>query len=107
MNKVTLKRGSLRIPAPLYAEYLSGVQGVALLREQNDLLIIPVFHAGVGGYLLKQSSPEGERVIHAGPFLYEQGIGDEEITAEIAWEGELGQLTIRGLFGAVHSVMDH
>jgi hypothetical protein len=45
------------------------VASVALLRRNDDLVILPVAHAESGGFYIKQTNARGDRAIHAADFF--------------------------------------
>ena len=98
MMRLHYRRGGLSIPAAVRTACLAGAEGVALLRDGRDLLIIPVLQAGAGGFLLKQRSPSGDCVVHAGPFFYEHGLDDHPLTLEACWDDSNARLVVPGLF---------
>ena len=94
---VTVKRGSLYLTRAVYDRFFAGVEAVILLRRGDDLLILPVRHAAAGGYLLKLRNAAGDRVVQAGDFFLEHGIGDEaELTLPVVWDQALAGLCSAG-----------
>ena len=99
--QVILRRGSLCFSRGDSDRFLSGVEAVVLLRDGEDLLILPVLHAHAGGYLLKQTNLKGDRAAHVAGFLRDQGVPDEMEGARTAgWSEERGALVIARLFAA-------
>lgn len=106
IEAVTLARGSLLLPQAVYAHYFSGLDGVALLRRGDDLLIMPVRHAAAGGYVLKQRNAAGDRVVCAADFFREQGLDDNcARRAAPVWRDDLAALTLPGLFAGRGSMI--
>lgn len=96
---VTVKRGSLYLGCDVYDRYFPGLDGVILLRRDDDLLILPVRHAASGGYLLKLRSAAGDRVVSAPDFFREQGIEEDcERHLAVTWSPEKGALCAPGAF---------
>ncbi len=97
--EIRLIRGSLHMPAAVYDRYFAGLDAVILLRQSEDLVILPVRHAAAGGYLLKRRNAAGDRVVHAGDFFRERGIADTaERPLKVAWRAELAGLAAPGVF---------
>jgi hypothetical protein len=98
-STVTVKRGSLYLGREVYNRYFAGLEGVILLRRDNDLLILPVRHAASGGYLLKLRNGAGDRVVSAPDFFREQGIEEgEELNLDVAWSAEESALCSSNVF---------
>ena len=64
-----LHRDHLYVEAPVFEAHLAHVRSVALLRDGDDLLILPVITAEAGGFLIKQVNARGDRAIHAADFF--------------------------------------
>ena len=64
-----LHRDHLYIDAAVFEQHLSKVGSVALLREGDDLLILPIVTVEAGGFLVKQVNARGDRAIHAADFF--------------------------------------
>ncbi len=69
VESVLLDRGAIHIARPLYERHFAGVEAVALLRRDGDLLILPVRHHAGGGYLLKRKNAAGDRIVIAVDFF--------------------------------------
>ena len=69
VESVLLDRGAIHIARALYERHFAGVEAVALLRCDDDLLILPVRHHAGGGYLLKRKNAAGDRVVIAVDFF--------------------------------------
>lgn len=98
---VRLEGGSLYLDHETYDRYFAGLDTVILLRRDNDLCILPVRHAGAGGYLLKLRNRHGDRVVQAPDFFREHGIA-ENIVRQLpaSWSTAQGALIAAGAFGA-------
>ena len=97
--QVAIKRGALSFTRSDYDRFLSGVEAVVLLRDGDDLVILPVRHAHAGGYLLKQKNIAGDRVAHVAGFLRDQGVPDElEVAHTAGWSEQRAALVIDGFF---------
>ncbi len=66
---MSLRRGNLYFDAALHERYFRKLETVILLRDAEDLLIMPVAHAAAGGYLIKLRNSAGDRVIDAADFF--------------------------------------
>ncbi|HXQ41003.1 MAG TPA: hypothetical protein VN821_07040 [Candidatus Udaeobacter sp.] len=97
---IALARGSLHMSREVYERYFPGVEAVALLRQSDDLLILPVRHAAAGGYILKHRNVAGDRVVNASDFFRAQGIEDNvQRPLAISWQVELSALCAMNAFG--------
>jgi len=102
--ELMLRRGRLYLPAELYERYFAGLESVVLIRRDDDLVVLPVRHAGAGGYLLKRRDAAGERVTDAVDFLRAQGIDEEaERTFGVVWDSAVAGLLIRGFFSILQT----
>jgi hypothetical protein len=92
---VTLRRGALYLPAAVCERYFAGLSTVILLRDDIDLLIMPVRHAAAGGYLLKIRNARGDRVVDAPDFFraYAAGVA-EEWTLPAVWHSDQAALAV-------------
>ncbi|TDP46332.1 hypothetical protein [Zavarzinia compransoris] len=103
--RLTLRRGSLYLPAPVYDRYFAGLSAVVLLRRADGLMVLPVRFSGGGGYLVKQVNGAGDRVVAAGDFFRDQGLDDgTDRSFEAVWDSADMALRIDGAFAGVDSV---
>ncbi len=79
---VHFKDGRLYVARPAYDRYFAECEAVILLRQDKDLLVLPVRHAASGGYMLKIRNVAGDRVVSAADFFRDQGLDDDT-----AWQG--------------------
>ncbi len=86
---VHFKDGRLYLTRAACDEFLIGCATVALLRQDEDLLVLPVHNAASGGYVLKIRNTAGDRVVSAADFFRDQGLADE---AE--WSGRFASCAI-------------
>lgn len=94
---VQVKRGSLYLAREVYDRYFPNLDAVILLRQGDDLLILPVRHAASGGYLLKLRNAAGDRVVSAPDFFREHGIEDDrELRLTVTWSPEKAGLCAAG-----------
>jgi hypothetical protein len=94
-----LHRDHLYIDAALFEMHLPRVTSVALVRENDDLLIFPVASAEAGGFLVKQINLRGDRAIHAADFFRLNGV-DAALDIRLdAWpQPSIAGFVIRNLF---------
>ncbi|MEO1281326.1 MAG: hypothetical protein AAFV69_06285 [Pseudomonadota bacterium] len=78
--RVSIKRGSVYIPADVYATYFKGIDAAALLVRDDHLHVLPVHHMAAGGALMKIRNAAGDRIVSA-PDLFDN-YGLEDWTAE-------------------------
>jgi hypothetical protein len=71
-------QGRLYVPRADYDHHLAGVSTVILLRNEADLLVLPVSNVVAGGYMLKIRNSAGDRVVNGADFFRDQGLGDDE-----------------------------
>jgi hypothetical protein len=71
-----LYRNHLYIEASVFEAHLARVGSVALVREDDDLLIFPIASVEAGGFFIKQVNARGDRAIHAADFFRLHGIDD-------------------------------
>jgi hypothetical protein len=96
---LAVRRGGLYLARELYERYFGGREAVILLRRDDDLLVLPVHHAGAGGYLLQVRNANGDRVVHAADFLRTHGIDDDaELQLAASWNSAAAGLLAPGAF---------
>ncbi len=97
---LTVKEGALYISSDVYSQFFAGLESVILLRREDDLYVLPVRHAGAGGYLLKIRNSVGDRVVNAPDFFREQGLSDlSSCELSAAWSDRHGALVAVNAFG--------
>lgn len=92
---ITIARGSVYIPAKVYATYFSGAEAVALIVRDDHLHILPVMHMASGGALLKIRNSAGDRVVSAPDLFAIHGLedwNDDNVTG--TWSSEHAALLI-------------
>ncbi|MCB1056437.1 MAG: hypothetical protein KDD11_13125 [Acidobacteria bacterium] len=100
LPRVDLRRGSLRLSRRVYDTYFAGLEAVILLPRDGALHILPVRHAGGGGYLLKQVNAAGDRTVFAGSLLRDLGVaevfleGDDERSFTARWSADHAALIV-------------
>lgn len=98
-QNVIVHNGGLYLSRALCGIYFNGLEGVVLLREADDLLILPVRHAAAGGYLLKIRNGAGDRVVTAPDFFRRQGVSDaDEHCLPVRWDSARASLLAPGAF---------
>jgi hypothetical protein len=80
-----LHRDHLYIEAAVFDTHMPQVRSVALVRESNDLLILPIVTAEAGGFLVKQVNARGDRAIHAADFFRLNSIDETHDIHVEAW----------------------
>jgi hydrogenase maturation protease len=91
--------GRLYIDAAVFAHALAGRETIALLRQGDDLHIIPLRDATLGGYLCKRRTSAGDRVVHAEDFFRDYGLDEtHERSLRAHWQPEFAALVARGFF---------
>ena len=97
---LTLKRGTLRLPAALALRRFAGCGGVVLLPRGERLLVLPV--TGTGGHLLKIVSAQGDRGIFAADVFRELGAdeaaleGAVTVSLQARWSDPDAALVVEG-----------
>ena len=64
-----LHRDHLYIEAAAFGANMQDWRTAALLREGDDLHVMPLIGPDAGGYLIKQINARGDRAIHAADFF--------------------------------------
>lgn len=97
---VSVRRGALHFTGDVYERYFNTLDNVVLLRDGNDLVVLPVRHQAAGGYVIKLRSAAGDRTVQAADFFRDNGIEDEiEMMLPAAWSEERAALIAPGAFG--------
>lgn len=97
--QVAIRRGALYFDAALYDCFFAPLQGVALLQEESNLLVMPLRLAGAGGYLVKMRNARGDRVVAAPEFFRDRGLDDGcELQLPAAWNDARAALVVMGAF---------
>lgn len=96
---VRITRDHIYIDAQSYDRHLAPVDGVALLRENDDLLILPVLGKASGGFYMKQVNARGDRAVHTADFLRSNGIDEtREHRVAAVWSGTIAGYSVRDFF---------
>ncbi|MEP7012140.1 MAG: hypothetical protein ABJC13_17600 [Acidobacteriota bacterium] len=100
---LTLRHGSLLVPAETFERYFSGLHSVLLLPREQRLLILPVQNSG-GGNLVKIVNLAGDRAISGVELFRLYHLDDElidgyrEFAFSARWDDDLAALVIEGFF---------
>ncbi len=96
---LTVRRGALHMPGLVYENFFGGLENVVLLRDGDDLVILPVRYQAAGGYVIKLRSSAGDRTVTAADFFRDNGIEDDtQLTFAAAWSDERAALIAEGAF---------
>jgi hypothetical protein len=96
---VAIRQRRIYVPRTAYDAHFAGCSGVVLLRQEADLLMLPVQHAASGGYVLKIRNAAGDRVVDAGDFFRDHGCEDErEWRGAWTWSESAAGLRLYELF---------
>jgi hypothetical protein len=63
--ELTVVRGTLTFPGADYENVFGPAGAIALLRQDSDLLILPIHQAVSGGHLVSRSGVDGARAVDA------------------------------------------
>lgn len=96
---VRVARGTLYLPRETCETYFPGMDAVALICRDDDLLLLPLIVGSAGGLLLKVRNKRGDRVIHAQEFFRDRGFVEEfkERTVPARWDADAAALVISGV----------
>ncbi len=96
---LSVRRGALHMPGAIYERFFDGLENVVLLRDGNNLMILPVRYQAAGGYVIKLRSSAGDRSVAAADFFRDNGIDDDvQLTLAAAWSNERAALVVMGVF---------
>ncbi len=96
---LTIRRGALYFARDVYERYFNGLNNVVLLRDGNDLIVLPVRQQSAGGYVIKLRNAAGDRTVHAADFFRDNGIEDQiEMTLPSKWSAERAALVTPDAF---------
>lgn len=97
--ELTVVRGTLMFPCADYESVFGPAGAVVLLRQDTDLLILPVHQAALGGHLVTLRNIAGDRAGDALEFFRLQRLDSErELRVCAYWNPERSALCVRGLF---------
>jgi hypothetical protein len=96
---IEFRSGRLYLSKTVYDDYFAGSNSIILLREDKDLLMLPVRNAGSGGYLIKVRNAAGDRVVSGADFFRDQGLEDHATwCGRHAWCEKLAGLRLYEMF---------
>ncbi len=96
---VTVRRGALYFTRDVYERFFNTLDNVILLRDGNDLVVLPVRNPSGGGYVIKLRTAAGDRAVQAADFFRDQGIEDQmEMTLPATWSVERAALVAASAF---------
>lgn len=96
---VGLRRGALHFSRDVYERFFNALDNVVLLRDGQDLMILPVRQASAGGYVIKLRTAAGDRTVQGADFFREHGVGDDvEMTLPAEWSDERAALVVAAFF---------
>jgi hypothetical protein len=98
-HEVSVARGNFYLSREICETYLPGVQSVAVLVRDEEVMIVPLIPQSAGGLLLKQRNARGDRVIHAQEFFRSRHLPEEfEVrSVPVRWSSESAALVVDGL----------
>ncbi len=101
---IIVARGNLYLSREVCDACLPGIDAVALLERDGQVMIVPLIPESGGGLLLKIRNVRGDRVIHAQEFFREKGYLEdfEQRVLPVQWDPELAALTIAALPKSTH-----
>jgi len=96
---VYVARANIYLPREICDAYMPKVTSVALLIEDDSILVVPLMQESAGGLLLKLRNARGDRVIHAQEFFRSKGFVEdfEERTVEVHWRTDTAALVVSGI----------
>lgn len=84
---LTIRRGALHFTRETYERFFDTLDNVVLLRDGDDLIVLPVRHRAAGGYVIKVRTGAGDRAVAAADFFRDNGIEDSiEMTLPAVWD---------------------
>jgi len=92
-QNISVRNGSVYLPAKLVETYFRGIESVIVLIDDGDLMILPVHQATSGGCLLKIKNAAGDRVAQARDVFQDQDLLDLSIDyLPVKWVSDRGAL---------------
>ena len=91
--------GNLHLSAEACERYLPGIESIALLSRDAQVLIVPLTRDSCGVLLLKVRNARGDRVIHAQEFFRIHGYAEEFAAHRVAmrWDDSAAALVLTGI----------
>lgn len=98
-SEIHFSAGRLYIAQNIAERYFPSINTVILLRQDRDLLVLPVWHAASGGYVLKIRNAAGDRVVNGADFFRDNGLPDDsQWHGQAAWCADKGGLRLYEIF---------
>jgi hypothetical protein len=97
--EVTIARGNIYLAREVYDSYFKDVECLALMPDEEGVLLIPLIQQSAGGLLLKVKNLRGDRVVHAQEFWRLHGYAEEfaERAYKVRWKQDRAALLLIGL----------
>jgi hypothetical protein len=96
---IVVRRGALHLTRQVYERFFAALDNVVLVRDGEDLVVLPVRHQAAGGYLIKMRSGAGDRIVTAADFFRDNGVDDDvQLTLGATWSDERMALVAAGAF---------
>ena len=93
MSVISVRDGSIYLPADVVDRYFRGIDAVIVLIDEGELMILPVHQATSGGCLLKLRNAAGDRVVQARDVFQDREILDYSVdNLNVVWKSEKGAL---------------
>lgn len=91
--------GNLHLSREACERWLPGVETVALLKRDAQVVIVPLMRESGGGLLLKVRNARGDRVIHAQEFFRVHGFAEDFGSRRVAmrWDESSAALMLSGV----------
>ncbi len=102
-DRLTLARGSLRLPFAVWQRHFAGLDSVLMMPRGDSLLILPV-QPGGGGQLVKVINLAGDRVVSGVELFRSLGVdaeridGDRQVSYRARWSDADAALVIDRFF---------
>jgi len=99
--EISVARGNFYLSREICDAFLPGVQSVALLVRDDEVMIVPLVGQSAGGLLLKQRNARGDRVIHAQELFRDKNLPEtfELQSMSAHWNADKAALVVGGLKG--------
>lgn len=104
LQYLSIRNRHLQFPAAVHRYYLQSTRSVALLPQQQDLLLLPLVGSSAGGVLVKQRNAEGDCTVALDDILQRRELSKDLHEARAVmrvaahWETERAALVLPQLF---------
>ena len=96
---LTIRRGALYFTRDVYDRFFLGLENVVVLRDGDDLVVLPVRQPAAGGYVIKLRTAAGDRTVHAADFFRDNGLDDSvELILPATWSESRAALVAYAAF---------